>query len=267
MKLDLLKLEKRLSRMLDRKLRDPAAPLDVLELIPLILEHVQEHVLPTGDGRRVFPYDRVTVQVCVPSKRAAAARVLLEHSPGLAERIHALLDELGSVSPAKLVVEAKIVEGEKPADWGDLPFRIEYRERKTKKERPGARGESKPRVRLLITAGSAGARSQEFQLDRINIGRMPRVENPSRGAVRHNQLVFADDRSEVNATVSRAHAHIEHDGEAEVYLLFDDGSAQGTRVLRGGRVLAVPRQGSRGLRIEHGDELELGAARVKFLTE
>ena len=91
-----------------------------------------------------------------------------------------------------------------------------------------------------------------------------RESNPSRGSVRHNHLVFADDGSAVNATVSRAHAHIQHDREAEAFLLFDDGSSHGTRVLRGGRALAVPRQGTRGVRIEDGDELEFGSARVKF---
>jgi hypothetical protein len=261
----LVKLEKRLARMLDRKLRDPQRPHDVLELVPLILEHVEEHVLPTGDGGRVFPYDRVLVQVAVPSERSTAARVLLDHPPTLADRIRARLEEAGSIAPANLKIEIRLLEGDKPESWSELPFRIEYRERKRRQDRPLPQAPV-PSVRLVVTAGSAGGKSHEFQLECINVGRMSRVESRSQGAVRHNHLAFADDGSEINSTVSRAHAHIQHDSASEVFLLFDDGSAHGTRVLRGGRALPVPRQGSRGVRIEPGDELEFGSARVRFLT-
>lgn len=265
MKLDrLVKLEKRLARILDRKLRDPESTHDVLELVPLILDHVEEHMLPTPDGGRIFPYDRVTVQVAVTPEGAAAARAVLEHPPGLEQRVCARLQEVDCVAPAGLKVATRIVEGSRPDSWGELPFRIEYRERKQRRE-PPARSATVPSVRLVVISGAAGARTQEFELERINIGRLQRVEGHSRGAVRHNHLAFADDGSEVNSTVSRAHAHIQHDRDGGVFLLFDDGSVHGTRVLRAGRALAVPRQGSRGVKLEDGDELELGSVRVRFL--
>jgi FHA domain-containing protein len=266
MKLDrLVQLEKRLARVLDRRLRDPAAPHDVLELVPLILDHVEEHVLPTADGGRIFPYDRITVQVAVTPEGAAAARAVLEHPPGLEQRVRERLRDVDCVAPAELKVSTRIVEGSRPDSWGEQPFRIEYRERKQRREPPG-RNAALPSVRLVVTSGAAGARTQEFELERINLGRMQRVEGYSRSAVRHNHLAFADDGSEVNSTVSRAHAHIRHDRDAGVFLLFDDGSVHGTRVLRAGRALAVPRQGSRGVKLEDGDELELGSARVRFIT-
>jgi hypothetical protein len=264
-KLDrLVKLEKQLARMLDRKLRDPDGVHDPLELVPLILDHVEEHVLPTSDGGRAFPYDRVTVQVAVPAHRSTAARTVLEHPPGLAARIQLRLREVGCAE-SDLKVITRVVEGPPPEDWGAVPFRIEYRERKSLKPRTPPPAEI-PRVRLVVTSGAAGARTHEFELQRINVGRLSRVEGRAPGSVRHNHLAFADDGSEVNATVSRAHAHIEHQSEGDHFLLFDDGSAHGTRVLRGGRSIVVPRQGSRGVRVQDGDQLEFGSARVQFVT-
>ena len=64
MRLDrLVKLEKRLASWFDRSLRDPGGSPDPIELVPMILDHVEEHVQPTADGGRAFPYDRVTIQV------------------------------------------------------------------------------------------------------------------------------------------------------------------------------------------------------------
>ena len=264
MKLDrLVKLEKKLAGIVDRKLRDPGTPPDVLELLPMILDYVEERVQPTGDGGQVFPYDRIRVSLAIESERAAAMAAVLEHPPGLEERIRARLLEAGCLAP-DLKVSTRILEAPKPEAWGELPFRIQFRARRRGRP-PEARRVAVPRVRLSVLAGSAGARAHAFQLARINIGRLQRVEDRSQDAVRRNHLAFADDGSKVNATVSRAHAHIRYDSDANVFRLFDDGSAHGTRILRRGRYLAVPRRGSRGVLLQHGDELEFGSARARFL--
>ena len=262
MKLDrLVKLERRLAQALDKRLRDPEAGHDALELVPMILDHVEEHVVPTPGGGRSFPYDRIAIEIAVAPGAAAATRAVLDHPPGLEERIRARLHEARCAAPA-LKVATKVVEGTRPA--GEAPFRIEYRERKAAKEPPAPRPAAVPRVKLTVVAGSAGAKAHELDHERINLGRMPRVEDAGRGTVRHNHVAFADDGSDVNVTVSRAHAHLAWDAEAEAFVAFDDGSAHGTRVLRAGRAIAVPRQGSRGVRLRPGDEIELGSARVRF---
>jgi hypothetical protein len=263
MKLDrLVKLERRLAQALDRRLRDPGAGHDALELVPMILDHVEEHVVPTPGGGRSFPYDRIAIEIAVALSAEAATRVVLDHPPGLAERVRARLREARCAAPAGLEVVTRLVAGTRPA--GEPPFRIEYRERRTTQEDPAPRPSGVPRVRLTVVAGSSGAKAHDLDLERINLGRMPRVEDAGRGTVRHNHIAFADDRSDVNATVSRAHAHLAWDAEAEAFVAFDDGSAHGTRVLRSGRAIAVPRQGSRGVRLRSGDEIELGAARIRF---
>ena len=266
MKLDrLVKLERRLAGWFDRSLRN-GAETDPIEVVPLILDHVEEHVQPTADGGRAFPYDRVSIQVCVGPERVAAFRAAFGDAATLEERIRARLREVRCVPPAMLKVVARLVQGPAPETWGGLPFRIDYHDRRARVAAPPADTTTVPAIRIAVLAGDAGARNHVFELERINIGRMRRIAGADPGNARRNHLAFADDNGEVNASVSRAHAHIRHDRDAGGFRLFDDGSVQGTRVLRAGKSLAVPKRGSRGVRLEHGDEIELGLARIRFLT-
>jgi pSer/pThr/pTyr-binding forkhead associated (FHA) protein len=60
--------------------------------------------------------------------------------------------------------------------------------------------------------------------------------------------------------VSRRHAHIPYERAEHLFRLHDDGSEHGTGVVRHGRTFAVP-GGTRGVRLESGDEIVLGDAR------
>ena len=262
MKLDrLVKLEQRLAKALDRRLRDPAGTPDTLELVPMILDHVEEHVVPTPGGGRTFPYDRVTIEIAVPPETAAAMRAVLDHPPGLEERVRARLREAGCDVPDRLRVVTRLA-GKAPAA-GEAPFRIEYHERRATRE-TAPRAVVPPRVRITVLAGAAGPKVHDLEHERIHLGRMRRVEDVARGSVRHNHVAFTDDGSDVNASVSRAHAHLDWDAVAAAWTVYDDGSAHGTRVLRAGRAVTVPPQGSRGVRLRDGDEIELGSARVRI---
>ena len=66
----------------------------------------------------------------------------------------------------------------------------------------------------------------------------------------------------MNHSVSRRHAHIVFDAALREYRLHDDGSAQGTSVLRNGHAIQVP-SGTRGIRLRSHDEILLGEARLK----
>jgi predicted component of type VI protein secretion system len=65
-----------------------------------------------------------------------------------------------------------------------------------------------------------------------------------------------------NDSVSRRHAHIVYSESSREYRVHDDGSAHGTCVLRNSTTIAVP-SGSRGIRLQSGDEIVLGEARVR----
>jgi predicted component of type VI protein secretion system len=66
----------------------------------------------------------------------------------------------------------------------------------------------------------------------------------------------------VNETASRCHAHIDIGGRSSDYRLFDDRSAHGTTIVRNRKTISVP-TGSRGVRLQSGDEIVLGEARLR----
>jgi FHA domain-containing protein len=84
--------------------------------------------------------------------------------------------------------------------------------------------------------------------------------------LRTNHVAFADSGPPPNQTVSRCHAHIHYAAQLRQYRVYDDRSEHGTGVLRSGHTIAVP-PGSRGVRLQSGDEIVLGEARVRFVEE
>ena len=102
-----------------------------------------------------------------------------------------------------------------------------------------------------------------FQGGVVSIGR---GEEPSDalGRVRRNHVVFLDVRDGITETVGRAHARLELDPAAGAYLLFNESGSNPTFLLRGGRSLRVTPRDRRGVRVESGDEVQLGRAVIKL---
>jgi pSer/pThr/pTyr-binding forkhead associated (FHA) protein len=119
-----------------------------------------------------------------------------------------------------------------------------------------------PRLKLTVVTGKASQRTQMFSGGRIDIGRRSEVLDAKYRVVRTNHVAFEEDGPEANRSVSRRHAHVTYDQQAAGYRLHDDRSVHGTSLLRGGRTIVVP-AGSRGVRIESGDEIIVGQARIK----
>jgi hypothetical protein len=117
-------------------------------------------------------------------------------------------------------------------------------------------------VELLVTHGVATQQTYTFTSCPIAIGRGDEVRDNRQRLLRTNDLVFSEGGGEVNDTVSRRHARIEHDDASGAFRVYDDGSAQGTSIVRKGRGFPVPR-GTRGTRLHTGDEIVLGHARVR----
>src|SRR5262249_41383409 len=84
--------------------------------------------------------------------------------------------------------------------------------------------------------------------------------------MRTNHVAFTECAEEPNPSVSRRHAHIEAAGSPAEYRLYDDRSAHGTSVQRSGVTIVVP-PGPRGIRLQSGDEIALGEARVQVEIE
>ena len=116
--------------------------------------------------------------------------------------------------------------------------------------------------RLVVVKGKAAHGEYALDRPRINLGRMAELTDSDHRVVRRNDVVFEEGADEVNATVSRRHAHIR--SEEGEYRLSDDGSEFGTRIFRDGRSIEVPSGDRRGERLRPGDEIYLGRACLRF---
>jgi hypothetical protein len=96
----------------------------------------------------------------------------------------------------------------------------------------------------------------------IALGRGGEVRDDCQRLLRTNQIAFTEGADDINQSVSRLHARIEQDAAPDGVRLFDDGSARGTSVIRKGRGVPVP-SGTKGLRLQSGDEIVLGLARLR----
>ena len=249
----LVKLEKMLERSLD-KLRHPETSRELVEAIPEVLDDVEDHLEPSGGRGRVFPYDRVVVSFRVASADRPAARALVQDLPqGIRQRLRAR----GCTPPEELEIQTRFV-ATPGDDWGDRLFRIRYRRKRTEAADESAPAAlpptpaAPPTLRLVVLRGRTCGKEQELALARINLGRLEKVASASGKSARKNHVWFAASED----TVSRAHAHIERVGSD--YLLFDEGSASGTRVLREDEEIELMPRASRGVRLKDGDRIELG---------
>src|SRR5262249_29526904 len=119
-----------------------------------------------------------------------------------------------------------------------------------------------PLLRLAVVKGQCDRGEYTFDGGGITIGRGTEPADAF-GRVRRNDIAFADLRDSVSETVARAHARIEFDAAVCAYLLFNESATNPTFLLRHGRSLRVPARDPRGVRLQPGDELQLGRAVLK----
>ena len=266
MKLDkLVRLEKALEGRLDRLTRRKGAPEEPLEWIRPMLDDIEQRVAPSGGRGRVFPYELILVELRVAPARLEATRAVFG-AGAFEERVRERLRQARCEIPAALKLRLRV----RPRQAGDeSPYLIAFRrpvgEKRGDAKAAGERaGSAVPTVRITVIEGRARRRDHELRLERIHLGRLDSVEG--RGRVRRNHVAFLDREDPVESSVSRAHAHIEYFA-GDGFRLFDDGSAQGTRILRDGRAIPVARGAVRGVKLRPGDEIELGMARVLFRVD
>src|SRR5205085_10212451 len=101
--------------------------------------------------------------------------------------------------------------------------------------------------------GETASAVYTFSAGRICVGRGAEVRNQRHHLIRTNDVAFTEGAGDVNASVSRQHAHLDYDATLGEHRLHDDGSAHGTGIVRGGRTVTVPR-GGKGVRLRSGDE-------------
>lgn len=257
------KLETRISRSLDLAVtglvgRSPRRP---VEIVQEVLDAAEQQVQPAGRGRRVFPYNQITVQV-VAATRAEKAQfeAVAVGPPSLQQRVVERLRVAGCHVGA---LEVRTVYVSRPkADWTEPEFHVGFNRAETGSLEAPATPASPLRLEISVVVGSAERRAYAFSGGRIAIGRRADVLDHRQQLIRRNQVAFIDGENEANRSVSRRHAHIACNPESREWRVHDDGSSRGTAVLRAGRTIRVP-PGARGIRLESGDEVALGDARLR----
>ncbi|MGH9632686.1 MAG: FHA domain-containing protein [Bryobacteraceae bacterium] len=261
---------RQIERRIDEKLRSlfqaQKAREEGPELIEIqrgILQAVGDKIQALPRGRRVFPYDDVTIRIPVTEAERRPAFELVFDAGALRTEIREYLQEENTEFPADLHVEVLLVDQPLPELQTQGGFHLVCQ----KRERPAA---AKPAAsahsRFTIVHGQGQQTAWQFEKTRINIGRLGEILDEQERPVRRNDIVFAELDEAPNSTVSRAHAHIRFDAGTGEFRIFDDHSAYGTSVLHEGRLIPVPSGGARGVRLQPGDEIYCGQARLRFET-
>ena len=254
-------LRARVKTFFDTPLGVGASPLEVAQAV---LDEAEAHVEPTGGGRRVFPYTALHVRVLVADGGADAMEAGLA---GLASRLRERLVELRCDAPRALDVHLTCVT-EPPAAWpAGRVVHVEYVRRKVDGERvaaPASAAHVRPlALTVTVVCGAASEQAYRFTDGTVSIGRSADPTDGI-GRLRRNRVVFADVVDGVTETVGRAHARLRFDPEGGGFRLYDEGSSNGTAVLRGGDVIAVGPRDPRGVRVRSGDEVCVGRAVLRL---
>jgi hypothetical protein len=268
-----VKLEKRLEKIAARK----DVPQSPLEIRRAVLDDIEEHVQPAGRARRVFPYDRLAIEVLVTPDTRAAITAVMDPDEGLVDAVRERLREAGCERVGQLQVAVKTVRKPK-AEWAERPFNVTYARSDTPPRRAEAAavaervGEAAAATvgaqvgQLLIIEGEATRKTYALTAARTNVGRLAEVTDRQRRVVRRNQVVFVESEGETNRTVSRAQAHITLAAPGD-YRLHDDRSSYGTRIVRDGKMIELPSGSPRGVKLQPGDEIYFGRARAQFVMK
>ena len=259
------KLERRIARSVDVAVQEfvgrgvPSA----LEIVHAVVDRAERQVQEGGRGRRLFPFNRMTVSVVAgPRDHEARARyaALFDGPPSITDRVRDALTSSGC-RVDDLAVTVSFAQ--KPAaNWIAPEYHVEFARVAAAPTAAAAVASAPARITLTVINGKAAKRVYDLGLARIDIGRRAEVLDARQKLLRKNDVAFADDGAAVNQSVSRRHAHIVYDDARREYRLCDDRSAHGTSIVRDGRTIPVP-AGSRGVRLKSGDEILLGQARVR----
>jgi hypothetical protein len=239
---------------------------EAIELYREVLEEVSRRTTPGLRGEPVFPFNRIRIALKAEDAERRAVLETIFSAGQLANDIRACLKESRASAPSGLAIGVEFQAEQ--ADEMELSFELA----ETPASVPAPAPARIP-ARLVTVMGSSSAAAFDLDADSLQIGRGPQVIDSSGRTVRRNGLFFADDAaaseinaSDINGSVSRAHAHLLFDAASGGWRIYDDGSTFGTGIFRHGRRIDVPAHGTRGVGLHAGDEIWLGNACLRFET-
>lgn len=247
-------LQSRLRGFFETSLDADATP---LELLQASLDELERRIQPAGRGRRIFPYDRVVVHVVQPGADPIAVDAVFRQ---LGSRLRDRLEELQCEAPEIIEASVSLVDARGESASPLLSVECSRDER----ERPAAAsGAACPALRITVVKGQCTEAEYVFEEPVIAIGRTPEPTDAF-GQVRLNHVAFLEERDGINETVGRAHAKLQFDRESGHYHLFNEGSSNPTSILRAGKMIRVAPRDPRGVRVQSGDQLQLGRAVLRI---
>lgn len=250
--------QQRLRAVFDDPIAADATP---LELAQAVLDDVERHVEPVGGGRRILPYTAIEVRTLASEADVPRVEAVLAD---LGARVAARLAELGCEPCDGLEVQCT-TSAERPPSWQEgQRLAVTYRRALARDTAAGTA--APPCLRLTVARGTVADGPLEFRGGAISIGRTADAADDGGGA-RRNRVAFLDDAQGINGTVGRAHARVRYSPATGDYRIFDEGSRNGTSVVRNGEVIVVPRRDPRGVRLRDGDEVRLGRAILQVSLE
>ena len=231
-------------------------PAELAEIRLAVLDQVKEKSYRSG-ARKVFPFDLLRVELRGLERADQGVYAGRFFQQYLEQEVRNALRAAGCRYPDNLRVEVNAEAG--------IPTPGEQWLLVTAGTQQESRA-AQPAARLLVKEGTANVAEARLEKPRVNIGRVLDVYR-AEGLFRRNDLAF-EAETEVNRTVSREHAHIEHDATRGDYRLFNDrwyerGQECGTWIVRDGMSQEVPRT-PRGTKLQSGDEIHFGRAVVVF---
>ena len=261
-------LHTRVREFFDTPLAADAPPIEWLQAVLVLVER---QVVPAGRGTRVLPGAGLRIRAVVPVERRTAMEAVMATAP---DRVRERLAEVRCEVPEGLRVRHEWLDAP-DADWpADRLLEVIVETDATGDRSP--RPDPSPSVaavvapsmtatvlEITVLRGTANLTVARFTETTVGLGRGADPAD-DHGPARHNHVAFDDDADEINRTVGRAHARVRYDAVTATYRIFDDGSRNGTSILRDGAVLAVGARDPRGVRLRSGDEVRLGRAAVRI---
>lgn len=242
----------RVKQWLDPPLTEGAEPLEIRQAV---LDAIERHAIAAGSGQRVLAHNRIAVTVLAPTPddRLALQAVLADLQSAAAARLR----EIRCQIPAGFTVAVGYTRRPRP-DWPrDRRYAVQYGTREV-----AAAALERPHLRITVLRGRATQGVYTLSDPRVQIGRGAQPVD-SAGRPRRNHIAFAEDGDEHGGSVGRAHASIRLEPSRGEFRVFDDGSRNGTRVVRDGRTFEVVRRDPTGVVLASGDEIHLGSAVIR----
>ena len=251
-----------IERMLDNGMsllvRNGERAPEPLEVGNSILRDIRKQIVRDAYGNAVFPHANIVVDLRTDALSPGASLEPLT-SDQLQAATRKLLAEPDCRVHADLSLEVRHVK-QTPDEWPPAVYRLHFDDGTRRQERSTRGGDQ---VLTLTLSPDRDPQCHQMHEDRLDIGSVVEVRDREGRLVRRN-MVCISDQQDPKRSVSRRHAHITASKDANgrlIYVLHDDASTYGTRVVRRGDAIGVP-PGTFGVRLRDGDEVYFGAARA-----